>query len=334
MDQYVLYVIILILLILASMFFSGSEAAFFSFSKIKLKNIPKNSPLIKLRKLMEHPEDVIITLLLGNEIVNILFTVLMAKLVNQAVLSYPIWFKTGLATALSMIILLFLGEVTPKTVAVNYYHHYSLLSIKPFAIFFKLVKPLRNVIRRITTFFNKNKVIDDEVVDEKSFLYLTDRCAETGDIEKEHVEMIKKVFHFDDIKVKSIMTKFDNFYALDYNLPLSEIVKEVSNSIYSRIPIYRGQKENVIGVLHKKDMLRFKESLPDEDFSLIDILYDPIFSFENEPINRVFAQMKRQKIHMAIIKNKNEKVVGLITLEDIVEELTGEIEDEKERVII
>jgi len=332
MGLYIQYIVFLIFLIIGSIFFSGSEAAFFSFKKIKLKNLPDDSPLKVLGQLMERPGDVIITLLIGNEIVNITFAVIMAKLISSTFVNFPLWINTALSTGLSVSILLFLGEVTPKTVAVKYYHHFSIKAIKPFYIFFKLVKPLRIVITKLTSLIDKSKRDDEEYVDEKSFINLADELAESGGMDVEHAEMIKSVFMFDDITVSSIMTEADSCYSLDYNLSLKEIIDEVAESVFTRVPIYRGQKENLIGILNKKELLRFKENLPDEDFSLTDILYQPIFVDENETINRVFAIMKRNKKHVALVKNRNEKLVGLVTLEDIIEELTGEIIDEKERL--
>ena len=320
-------IILLIILILLSGFFSGAEIAFMSLSRIRInylvnKNV-KNS--LRLKYLIDNKQMLLILILLFNNIVNIGASALATYVAINIFGSIGV----GIATGIMTLIILIFGEITPKAYCTYNAEKFS-LSMSPLfklllKIFYPLVKLFYFITKGITKSFgvksSKKLVTEDEVIN------IIDLCEKEGSIKPFEKEMINNIFKFDDIEVESIMVPRPDIIAFDKSKKVSEIIDDVVKSGFSRIPVYDKKLDNVQGLLFVKDLIKADKN------AKIETLIRPVLVIpENKKINLLFKDMSQNKKHMAIVVDEHGTVVGLITIEDLIEEILGEIYDETDEI--
>ena len=326
-------------LMLCSGFFSGSETALFSLSKVQLLRLREErhpaAPL--LERLLSDPRRLIATIFIGNELVNIAASTIAATITDHYLRQLGPVAVVLISTAVSVPLILLLGEITPKNVALELGERWATLASRPLAALTTLFAPLRVVIqlvadatvrllgRRAATLGPASGVGEDE------FRTAVEVARQEGEIDPGERQLIHRLLDFGDRAVTEVMTPADRIFALSYNLPLARVIEEVQKSQYSRIPIYEHDRNQVIGILLAKDLVRVARGLGTERRGLREMLRAPLFVPRSTKCEALLRDFQKRKTHLALVVDEYGHTLGLVTLEDLLEELFGEITDEKER---
>lgn len=326
----ILQLIVIIILLLLSSFFSSAETALTTVNKLKLRNLADNGSKSakKVLKTTEKSSKLLSTILIGNNIVNIaasaLTTTLCTKLVGNRYLGYA----TGLLTLLVLIF----GEITPKTLATKYAVQISMVFVYPISALMIILTPAIVLLDVITGFIFKLLHVDPDAADaamtESELLTIVNVSHEEGVLEQEEKFMISNVVDFGDALSKDIMIPRADMVCADITSTYEELVQLFIEETYSRIPIYEENKENIIGILYLKDLFFYRETHSLENFNLRNILRKPLFVFEYQKSSQIFTDMKTSSVTMAIVLDEYGVASGMITMEDLIEEIVGEIRDE------
>lgn len=326
------FLIVLCTLILFSALFSAAEASITSLSKTRIRQIRKGKSKKEkiLSKLLSAKDEIITSLLIGNNIVNILSSSIATKL------AIDLFGAKGLGIAsLSMTILLLLfGEITPKTIGSIYADSFSLKT----AFFINLIKKLLfpfvcffSGINRVFLFIFK-KILPEQksLLSEEELKTIIDLGQKDGALEKNEHKLINQVFTFSDIKVKEIMSSRTNICAISNTLSLSNALDFFLETGYSRLPIYQQSLDNIIGLLHYKDILFASTHKGTEKklFKLNDLLRPVLFVPETQDAWTLLKEMKEANLNLAIVLDEYGLTAGLITLDDAVAAVFGKIKDE------
>jgi putative hemolysin len=322
---------VLLVLLLLSSFFSGIEAAFFSLhsSQVRLIQAQRKKRGKIIAYLKAHPQRLLITILIGNNIVNLLAaslaTVVSAKFFGSA--------AVGVATGLTTFFILIFGEILPKSIALTHTKEVVLLAARPVLFLYYLFYPLSSLLIRLNKLLNKrigNKRSGG--VTEEEIRIMTRMGVENGAIDYWEREMIENIFRFDDIPVGDIITPLYRVDMLNGMVPVDQIAHFVSQSGHSRFPV-QDKSDDIVGYVHVNTLMRALNS-DERDKLVIDFMSSVEIIDENMRIERVFRAMKRNKAHLYLVhrENKPKDIIGLVTLEDILEEIVGEIEDETDDV--
>lgn len=336
MDPYIKIVIFFILLLFSG-FFSSSEVSFFSLNKVMLKRKKlRNSPKFKyIVDLLKTPASFLKTVLIGNELINSALSVVSASIcyafLSSSTMIDDRWLPV-VAVSITLPMLLIFGEILPKTLAVKFPEKVSFLNSYPLYLFSKTVTPARFLLGKVSMFFIGFFVKDISKqpagalkIDEDTFKSIVDISSRDGTIEQEERDLIHRVFHLDDIDISKIMTKRERISALPKTCSVEEIFRVITEEKFSRYPVFDGTIDNIIGFVHVKDLLKIKDR---KKFTMKSILRRVVFVEQERNAFSVFFQFQRNKNHLGIVIDDQEKTVGLVSLEDILEELFGEIMDE------
>ncbi len=320
---YPAYLISLIILVVLSAMFSAAEMAIFSTSKTKVKAlVHKNIPNSKtLEAIKQHPKDVLTAILVGNNIVNISASALATVFFINVFGAMGALISTITMTA----VILTFGEIMPKSYAT---HNAEKLALKltPFLSFImKLLKPIIKLFQHFTRFSSKTSDIGTE----EELRALVSMGVEEGKMEKREKELIENVLQFNDITVRDVMTPRTEMLTLDGEMTVEKAVRVMLSREYSRYPVYSREKENIIGIIHIKDAL-VEYTSGKRNAKLKSLVNTPLFVPVHRVLNDLFKDFQDKRVHMAIVVNDFGEVIGLVTLEDLIEELVGEIIDEKD----
>lgn len=326
--EYILYIILFICL-LGSAFFSATETAFSSVNRIRLKNLAEegNKKAKLAIKLSENYDQLISTILIGNNIVNILGAS-MATII--CIKSFGNELGPTISTVAMTIIVLVFGEVTPKSIAKERAESFAMHTARILRFFIFIFAPLNFLFRQWKKFislFIKKKV--DQGITDDELISIVEEAENDGNIEKEDTELIRSAIEFREQVVGDIFTPRFNVVALEKNSPIEEIQKAFLDTGYSRLPIYENDFDNIIGILYYKD---FFKQVSNNEFDISSIIKPVLFVTKNQNIKELLAEFQEQKIHFAIIVDELGIVSGIVTMEDILEELVGEIWDEHDEV--
>jgi magnesium and cobalt exporter, CNNM family len=327
-------IIILFVLLVMSAVFSGIELAFFSLSDIKVRNLvdKKIKNATKVKKLKDNPEKLLITILIGNNVVNIgaasLATVLATDLFGSS--------GVGIATGVMTFLVLVFGEITPKSIANAKNEKISLLMARPLILLMYILYPIIVILELITKLISKLTGAEEgALVSEEELKTMAKMGVEEKAIEGYEGEMISKVFELNDITASDIMTVKSEMKVLDSKMKLCDALPEISSSPFSRIPIYENDKDNIIGVVYAKDVLKEgskciadPDKYDDENMKVIDVSRKPLFIPGNELINDLLKDFQKRHVQISLVVDESGSLLGLVTLEDVLEELVGEIIDE------
>lgn len=319
--------LILAVLVLLSAFFSASETAIVSISKSKVDElVEKKVPNAKLlKKLKNNPYRVLITLLIGSTIINTGASAYAALIFTEMLGDSGL----GIATGVMTFVLLVFGEITPKSFS---YHHAARISL--FAA--RFVYLFQTIFFPIVWFFEKfvtlmHKIAGTEkahTVTEGELVAMLRIGTEEGTIEKHERELIENVLEFNDIKVEEVMTPRVRIEALDSEMTIQEAVKFCIKHSHSRLPVYEESVDKIIGVLPVKDLLHYFDKYSAKKKIRNLKLAIPLEVPLSKKINKLFNEFQRKHVHMAIVIDEFGGTAGLVTLEDLLEEIVGEIVDE------
>ncbi len=322
-------IIILVICFFFSGFFSGVEAAFFSVSKLDLKQLKakKLKNIVYLEKLKKDPHRFIITVLIGNNIANILAASLATKIALDYYGDIGVAFATGIMTLLVLIF----GEIIPKAYCSSKSRMVSLKTAKFIWSLSVILKPaliiLNSITKRILQLFGIKNTAHTEALTEQAVREIIQIGEEDGAIKKTERELIQKIFQFDDTTAEEVMVPRENVEIATENEKLNEVVKRMMESGFSRLPVFKDDKQTICGTIHIKDIL--KSTLRKKPAKTIaSLLTDPYIIPESKKINTLFRGFQKKQVHMAIVVNEYGSFEGIITLEDVLEEIVGEVQDE------
>lgn len=319
--------LIIIFLLMLSAFFSASETAFFSltrFQVLKMRETEKGGD--KIAHLLAHPDRLLTSILIGNESVNVVASALATSIAIAIYGERGKWIIIGLMTP----ILLLCGEIIPKALAFAKAPRFVLWAVFPLKAFMRFISPLRWFIKQIVNIvlrpFPKTAQIKPGFLDEH-FIYLIESGYKEGDIKTIERDFIANLIRFRKLRVSQVMTPRKAIFALPLDTPLSKLMPLLKSHSFSRIPIYRKSLDEIVGILNISDLI----GLSNRSGKLCDLrkmIRSPYFVPLSKGVEGLFWIMQRQRIHMAIVVDEYGKTAGLITLEDLLEELFGEIYDE------
>jgi CBS domain containing-hemolysin-like protein len=323
-------IFVLILLIALSAFFSSTETAFSSINNIKLKHMIQNDHnkrAEKTLKLSENFESVLTTILIGNNIANILAasiaTIFFVKHINDQI-------GPAVATAVMTVLVLMFGEITPKSFAKRIPEQFA-MAITPLLSFFMFIlKPFEIVFGSFQKLMKRSIKTEESSISEDELLTYVSEVQNEGGINENEEELISKVIEFDDLLVKDILTPRMHIIAIKVGATNDEIISAYKRSGYSRLPIFDTSIDHVIGVINHKDF--YNRVLLDKQ-PLDDIIVNPVFVTEYMKIVHLLDLFRQNKSHMAIVKDEFGGTIGIVTLEDILEELVGDIWDEHDEIV-
>jgi CBS domain containing-hemolysin-like protein len=316
----------LFILLFLSAFFSGSETAFMSVNRIKIKDqVQKGDEhASKVDNLLKDQTKLLTTILIGNNLVNIAASSIATALAIELFGSKGVGIATGIVT---LLILIF-GEITPKSLGNNASITYAKAAASPLYYLEYLFSPFIYLFTKIVNIFVKDKnLISSAFLSEKEIRRFVEVSQREGVIKETEQEMIQSVFEFDDTLVKEIMVPRIDMICIEKNEPLDELIKLGVEKGHSRIPVFEDSIDNIIGLVYIKDLLQM---LLDgkEDKEISEFVKPIYFIPEGKPINQLLSEMKQRKEHMAIVVDEYGGTSGLITIEDLLEEIVGDIQDE------
>jgi len=285
---------------------------------------------IKIVRLMENSQRVLSTILIANNFVNVLISAIATKIALATFKNFGVAVATGVSTFFIVVF----GEVIPKSFGLKLKEKYALAVINVFYPFYIIFIPITKLILGFSNIFYKfvgktqENISPFATVDE--FLTLVNVGEKEGIIEKEEKELINNVLEFTDTEVHEIMVPRIDMVCVSVDSPLKEVWRKIIEEGHSRIPVYEGSIDNIVGIVHAKDVLKALAE-KDPNIKVRDILRDVIYVPENMKINELFNEMRKKKAHLAIVVDEYGGTAGLVTLEDVLEELVGEIEDEYDK---
>lgn len=322
-------IIILVVLILLSGFFSGVEIALFSLSRLRVKHLVKKK--VRGARLVEQlkakPQRLLITILIGNNVVNIGASALATSIIFEISRSYAVSITTGIMT---LIILVF-GEITPKTLATKHSEQISLIVAKPLRLLQTVLSPVIFVFEGFTNALTnlsgqkpKPLVTEDEI---ETFVTVAEEAGQIKDVEK---KMIHRIFKLDDLEAKDVMTPRNKIAAVSADEKVKDIAEVFHTKGYARLPVYKENLDHIKGFVHVIDA---QEAMLHKENALVRTIVRPIlFVPESKKLDSLLKYFQRRKQHIAIVVDDFGTNVGLITLEDVLEEIVGEIIDETEKI--
>lgn len=319
-------IIILIILLLLSGFFSSAETALTTVNKIRLRSLMESGSkrAATTLKVTENSGKMLSAILIGNNIVNLsaasLTTSLAYSLGGSAV---------AIASGVLTVLILLFGEITPKTMATIHAEKMALFYAPVINIFMKLMTPFIFIINSLSMgvlfLLRVDPNAKNDTMTETELRTIVDVSHEDGVIESEEKEMIYNVFDLGDAKAKDVMVPRVNVTFADVDSSYEELIALFKEDKFTRLPVYQETKDNVIGTINMKDLLLFDSK---KEFHLRDILREAYFTYEYKNISELLVEMRQASFNIAIVLDEYGETAGLITLEDILEEIVGEIHDE------
>ncbi len=330
-DSITSYVIILVVLVFLSAFFSATETAFTSLNKTRLKLLAedgKKSSSLAL-ELTEKYDKLLFSILIGNNIVNIAMATISTLLFSKLIVSQNL--SATVSTLVSTVVVLVFGEITPKTLAkefpekfasaVSYLIYAVIIVLTPLSLLFSGWKKLLKLVFRFKS--------EDKITEEELLTYV-EEANEDGTLTPAETELISGAIEFDDVEVGDILVPRVNVVAIEKSTPVAEIKKMFLDNGFSRLPVYNDTIDSIIGMIHEKDFYAMLESGKTD---ISGIVTSMAMATEHMKISTLLKSMQKQKVHMASVIDEYGGTLGIVTLEDILEELVGEIWDEHDEVV-
>ena len=319
-------ILILFVSLCLSAFFSGSEAALLSLPHEKAKQIAEESGLDTwaMKHWLSKPNDLLTTILVGNNFVNILIAALSTSIAQRFLKNDALAVSVGITTVM---ILLF-GEIAPKMFGRGKAEKIAPISVVLLMGFYYALYPIVKIFMLIIKFvLGENANVRGRAVTMDDLEIMVEMAEEERTIDSKHIDLLNSILEFPSIKVKDIMVPRTSIEAIKKEASFDDIINMVREVAHSRYPVYRESLDEVLGFLHIKD-LSFVTDAERKNLDVTKYLKPPFFVYEHMKIQAVFDHMNRKKVHLALVKDENGIVVGMLTLEDIMEEIFGEIQDE------
>ena len=329
MDQYISYIIAMVACVICSAFFSATETAFSSYNRTRIKTLAeKGSKRASLvLKLSENYDKLLSTILIGNNIVNIavasLGTVMFVKIYGDI--------GATISTVVITVVVLIFGEISPKSIAKDFSEKFAMFSapIIRFLIWILLpVNFLFTMWKKFLSLFFKDK--GDDKMSQEELLMLVDEVQEEGSIDDSEGNLLRNAIEFSDLRAEEILTHRVDIESLSVDSSKEEIADMFATSKFSRLLVYKDDIDNIVGVLHIKDFYT-KDGITDK--SVEEIMTTPIFIHKTEKASSLLKRLQTEKSHIAVVLDEFGGTLGIVTMEDILEELVGEIWDEHDDVL-
>lgn len=326
-------VLVIIGFLFLSAFFSGSETAFFSLTKIQLKKLEKleSKSWKRIHQLLGNPRELLIIILLGNTIVNVAASstaaLIAIELVEKNLTNLNLSTALTIEIVLMTILLLIFGEITPKLVAFSSPQKLAIFSSFFLVILKYLLWPVIKILEFISRLFSRSEqLIQKHHITTEDFKNLINSKSTSSSLEDKEKKIIYRIFRFSSTIAREIMTPRVDIVAMEQEKDINSIIEKIMESGHSKIPIYQDNIDNILGVIYAKDLI-----LNPSQKDIKSLLRSPIFITENTKIHNLLNQFKTKKIQIAIVVDEYGGTSGLITLEDVLEELVGEILDEYDK---
>lgn len=343
------YLIGLAGLLVLSGFFSGSETALCALTRVQIEKLRlEKGSALAIVNFVDNPRRLFITVLLGNNLVNVSFAILMLWLIKRLLPQYTEVLQFATATATSVILMLIFGEMAPKTYAIKHAELFSKIAAPPLWVFSIIISPLRGLLRRIIDFLIPvfgGHPSPTEHLTTTDFRDIVDTYHEEA-LPSDEREIVSNILQLRDIEAKEIMMPRTEVVAVPISNTIQETLKQAKEYGFSRIPVYQEQIDNISGIFYVKDLalwrhtdvnsltldafLEKRDQTSETPFNT-SLIRDPIFVLETRKIGALLLQLTREKTKMAILQDEYGGVSGIVTIEDIIEQVVGDIVDEHDR---
>lgn len=326
--DYTIQVVIILILLLLSSYFSSAETALTTSNKIRMRSLADagNKSAKRVCKLIDNPSKMLSTILIGNNIVNLTCS----SMVTSLAINYFHSISVGVATGILTIYILIFGEIIPKSLATIKADKLALFFSSSILALSTILTPAIFIVDKISYVFIRIIHIDpnarEATITETELRAIVDVSHEEGVIESEERKMITNVVDFGDTVVKDVMVPQIDVDFADINLSYDDLMNSFTENKYSRLPVYSSDKDNVVGIINLKDMFFYSDTK--DNFHISDLMREPFFTYEFKKTSELFIEMKTKSIPMAIVLDEYGSVAGIITMEDMLEEIVGEIRDE------
>ena len=330
------YIIIIVICLIGSAYFSATETAFSTLNRIRVKNLAeKGSGKAKLTmKLAEDYDSLLSTILIGNNLVNILCS-------SMATLFFIELFlgkldtnqSTTVSTVVMTVVVLIVGEITPKSLAKRFPEKFAMFSAPIINAIKIVLTPLSIIFKGWQTLLSKmlKKGEDDKGMTEEELISIVEEAAEEGDFDEEESSLIKSAIEFGDLEVGDIYTPRIDVTAINMRSTVEEIRAVFTDSGFSRIPVYDDDIDNIIGILYYKDF--YAACFDRCEIDVREIIKPVIYVAKTQKVNDLMKELQEKQLHLAVVTDEFGSTAGLVTLEDILEEIVGDIWDEHDEII-
>ncbi len=326
------YYLVIALLILVTAFFAGSEIAFAGVNPARLRSrYQKNESLscFLAVKITENYENTLSTVLIGNNLANIAASSIATLLVIRLLGANYAWVSTVVMTLL----VLTFGEVIPKVLAKQFSEQYAVAVAIPIYALSLILKPVTLIVMAFVNLVAKlweSGVADPDAVSEDDLENIIDIVEDEGVLDEEQCDLLQNALDFDDVLAYEVITPRVDMMALNIRDPYEVNLGKIADSVYSRLPVYEDTRDHIIGILHLNQF--YKEYAKNEHVNLRSLLLPVVFVHKTMPLPDVLEKMKREKSHMVIVLDEYGGTMGILTMEDVLEQLVGEIWDESDEI--
>lgn len=324
-DPLIYYSLILVILLVFSGLISGSEVALFSLSKSQIQRQRNSSYIEFIKKLLSNPNKLLATILVANNFINIAIVILFTQIgsflfesIESTVLKFI------LEVILATFLILLFGEILPKIYASRNNLAFSKFVIYPLLLLDIILTPFSSPMQKLSNFIKDKLSFKKANIDLDQLSYALDLTS-PGETTKQEHKILKGILSFGNTETREVMRPRIDIYAFSNTLNYEQILKNIVKNSFSRIPIYKDDLDNIIGILYVKDLLPF---LDKKEFNWLSILRKPFFIPENKKLDDLMQEFQEKKIHLAIVVDEYGGTSGVISLEDVIEEIVGDISDE------
>ncbi|WP_035773501.1 HlyC/CorC family transporter [Butyrivibrio sp. VCD2006] len=326
MQKNIVQLIILIILVFLSAFFSSAETAMSCVSRVRIKTLVEenNKRAIAVSRILDDYQNMLSAVLIGNNIVNLSASALMTIYVQRIWGDFAISIGTGVLT----IVVLIIGEIIPKTIATTYCENLALFYSRVILLIMKVLTPIIWIVNVVADVVLKVLRVDKnshQLMTEKELKTYVDVSHEDGVIESGEKEIIYNVFEFSDAVAKDVMIPRIDMSCVSSDAEYHEVMRVFKQEMYTRIPVYEDNQDNIIGLINIKDMVLVSDK---DNFKISDYLREAYYTYEYKKTADLLMEMRKNAQNVAFVLSEYGATVGMITLEDLLEEIVGEIRDE------
>lgn len=325
-----LFIIIIVFCIVMSAYFSATETAFSSLNRIRIKNMAEkgNKRAALVLRLSNNYDGLLSTILIGNNIVNIasasLATLVFVRYLGEEA-------GASISTVVTTIVVLIFGEVSPKSIAKENAETFSMFSAPILNVFMKILTPVNFLFKQWKKLLSKIiKAEGDHSITEEELLTIVEEAEQEGGIDEQESSLIRSALEFSELEAADILTPRVDVVGISSDLSKEEIAKIFAQTGYSRLPVYEGSIDHIIGIIYQKD---FHNYVYHTNKNISAIIRPVLFIAKSKNIGELLRELQRNKSHIAVVMDEFGGTVGIVTLEDVLEELVGEIWDEHDKVV-
>ena len=329
MDSDSISLLIIVFCIVMSAYFSATETAFSSLNRIRIKNLAEkgNQRAALVLHLSENYDSLLSTILIGNNIVNIASASLATMIFVRALGEEA---GPSVSTAVTTVVVLIFGEVSPKSIAKESPEAFALFSAPILRVFLVLLTPFNFLFGQWKKLLSHLFHAQEDSITEEELLTIVDEVEQAGGIDQQEGTLIRSAIEFSELEARDVLTPRVDITAVSLDTPKEEIAKIFAQTGFSRIPVYQGTIDHILGILYQKD---FHNHVYHTDQEISSIIRPALYIAEGKLIGELLQDLQKQKSHIAVVLDEFGGTVGIVTMEDILEELVGEIWDEHDEVV-